>query len=87
MVTLDRVRCMNIEEQSPENKITDNEERTKAEKSLEKITELMEKGVEIYTSIDTDKDIQLLFPPLEKQEALSDDLIKLLEDKNTEENN
>lgn len=76
-----------IEEQSPENKITDNEERTKAEKSLEKITELMEKGVEIYTSIDTDKDIQLLFPPLEKQEALSDDLIKLLEDKNTEENN
>ena len=44
----------------------------KLKKSLEKITELMEKGVEIYTSIDTDKDIQLLFPPLEKQEALSD---------------
>lgn len=73
-----------IEEENAENKLVDGEERGKAEKSLEKLAELMDKGVEIYTSINTDKDIQALFPTIEGGEALPSNIIKYLEDKKQE---
>ena len=70
-----------IEEENAENALLDGEERGKAEKSLEKLAELMDKGVEIYTSIDTNKDIQLLFPTIDGGEFLPSNIIKYLEDK------
>lgn len=70
-----------IEEEKAENALLDGEERGKAKKSLEKLAELMDKGVEIYTSIDTNKDIQLLFPTIDGGESLPSDIIKYLEDK------
>ena len=73
-----------IEEQNLENKLSDGEERGKAEKSLEKLAELMNKGVEIYTSIDTNKDIQVLFPTIDGGETLPSDIMKYLEDKKQE---
>lgn len=60
----------------------DGEEEGKVEKSLEKLANLIDKGVEIYTSIETPKEIKVLFPFSEKQEALPDGLMKYLEDKN-----
>ena len=76
-----------IEEQNSENRLSDGEERGKAEKSLEKLAELMDKGVEIYTSIDTSKDIQVLFPTIDGGESLPSDIMKYLEDKRQEKEN
>lgn len=76
-----------IEEQNSENKLSDREEIGKAEKSLEKLAELMNKGVEIYTSIDTSKDIQVLFPTIDSRELLPSDIMKYLEDKKQEKDN
>ena len=44
----------------------------------------MNKGVEIYTSIDTNKDIQVLFPTIDGGETLPSDIMKYLEDKKQE---
>lgn len=63
--------------------IRDPEEKTKLEKSIEKLEVLMEKGVEIYASIDAPKDLSLLFPPMSDTEKLPGDLLKFLEDKST----
>ena len=47
----------------------------------------MDKGVEIYTSIDTSKDIQVLFPTIDGGESLPSDIMKYLEDKRQEKEN
>lgn len=64
--------------------LEDGEEEGKVEKCLEKLANLMNQGVEIYTSIDTPKEIKMLFPMSEDNKILSDDLVKLLEDKENE---
>ena len=61
--------------------LQDGEDRGKAEKSLEKLCSLMDKGVEMYASIDTDRQIQVLFPSLGENMELSDNILKLIEDK------
>ena len=69
---------------SLENEISsleDGEQRGRLEKSLEKLCNLLDKGVEIYASIDTPNDVQVLFPTLNEQEKLPDTLLKYLEDK------
>ena len=63
--------------------LKDGEERGKVEKSLEKLATLLDKGVEIYASLDTPKDVQVLFPELGETEKLPEDILKLLEDKNS----
>ena len=61
--------------------LSDGEERGKVEKSLEKLVNLMDKGVEIYSSIETPNEIKLLFPNSEENLILPDNLVKLIESK------
>lgn len=57
------------------------EERGKLTKSLEKLSGLLVKGVEIYSSIETPKEIKVLFPAQEELSHLPDNIIKLIEEK------
>ncbi len=69
---------------SLENEISpleDGDQRGRLEKSLEKLCNLLDKGVEIYASIDTPKDIQVLFPTLNEQKKLPDVILKYIEGK------
>lgn len=61
--------------------LEDGEQRGKLEKSLEKLSNLLDKGVEIYASLDTPKNVQLLFPAIDKQEKIPDSVLNYLEDK------
>lgn len=70
-----------IENKNEDTVLQDGEERWKAEKSLEKLCNLMDKGVEIYASIDADRQIQVLFPALGGNVELPDNILKLIEDK------
>lgn len=65
-------------------KVSDGEEEGKVAKSLEKMANLIDKGVEILTSIETPKEIKVLFPYTESQQSLPDGLLKYLEDKATQ---
>lgn len=60
------------------------EEEAKVSKSLEKLANLIDKGVEIHTSIETPKEIKDLFPFTESQQSLPDNLVKYLVDKESE---
>lgn len=71
-----------IEEKNGEYPLKDGEERGKLEKSLEKLCGLLDKGVEIYASIDAPKEAQLLFPALGDKAELPDAVLKYLEEKN-----
>lgn len=62
------------------------EERGKVEKSLEKLTTLLDKGVEIYASLDSPKDVQVLFPEMGETKKLPENILKFLEDKNRQDN-
>lgn len=70
-----------MQNEDPECKLKDGEEIGKAEKSLEKLCALLDKGVEIYASIDTEKEIQVLFPEMEDTVELPDGIIKYIESK------
>lgn len=67
--------------------LNDGEERGKVEKSLEKLMELLDKGVEIYASLDSPKDVQVLFPEIGDTKKLPENILKFLEDKNINEEN
>ena len=58
------------------------EDRSRLEKSLEKLSDLLDKGVEFYASIDAPKETQVLFPVVNSTLELSENVLKLLEDKN-----
>ena len=62
-------------------KLKDGEEESKVSKSLEKLANLIDKGIEIHTSIETPKEIKVLFPFVESQQTLPDNLLKYIEDK------
>lgn len=64
--------------------LKDGEERGKVEKSLEKLAELIDKGVEIYSSIETPNEVKALFPMGENNVLLPDNIVKLLEEKSGE---
>ena len=57
------------------------EEKDKAGKTLEKLGYWMDKGMQIYSSIDAPVEIKDVFPLQQETNFLSDDLIKLLENK------
>ena len=66
------------------------EEKNKTEKSLEKLADLFDKGVEIFASIDTPAEVQVLFPELGNTKKLPKNTLKYIEEKNSvtsEENN
>lgn len=65
--------------------LKDGEEEGKVSKSLEKLASLIDKGVEIHTSIETPKEIKVLFPFVESQQSLPDNLLKYIEDKTVSE--
>ena len=66
--------------------LKDGEERGKVEKTLEKMVLLIDKGVEIYSSIETTNEVKALFPTNENNPILPDNIVKLLEKKeDTEE--
>lgn len=65
--------------------ISDPEDKTKLEKSLEKLSTLLDKGMEIHASIDLPADVQLLFPEVLGQQKITSDILKYLEDKDSEE--
>lgn len=55
------------------------EEEGKAQKSLEKLAYWMDKGLQVYSSIDAPQEIKDLFPQQEDVSFLTDDLQKLIE--------
>lgn len=57
------------------------EERDKAERSLEKLELLLEKGCEIYATLDSPEEIQSLFPEIQGNLELPDNIMKYLEEK------
>lgn len=61
--------------------LQDGEERGKVEKTLEKLCVLMDKGVEIYSSIETPNEVKALFPMSDNNPILPDNIVKLLEKK------
>lgn len=62
-------------------KTLDPEELDKAERSLEKIILLLDKGCEIYATLDAPEEVQALFPEIQGNLELPDSIIKYLEDK------
>ncbi len=61
--------------------LKDGEERGKVEKTLEKLVILLDKGVGIYSSIETPNEVKQLFPINEDNLILPDNIVKLLEKK------
>ena len=59
----------------------DPEEQDKLKRSLDLMANLLDKGVQIYSSIDSPKDVQAVFPAIEQQEVLTGASLKLIEDK------
>ncbi len=67
--------------------VKDGEEEGRVSKSLEKLANLIDKGVEIHTSVETPKEIKVLFPFVEPQQSLPDGLLKYIEDKSSSRDN
>ena len=65
--------------------LKDGEEKDKAERSLKKLCELIDKGAEIYASIDAPEKVQALFPEIQGYLELPGELMKYLEDKGLED--
>lgn len=59
--------------------LQDGEEKGKAQKSIEKMAYWMDKGMQIYSSIDAPKEVKDLFPEQEETFSLTDDIQKLIE--------
>lgn len=61
--------------------LKDGEERGVVTQSFEKTNALIDKGLQIYAAIDSPKEVQVLFEPLENNYSLIEQGIKLLEKK------
>lgn len=61
------------------------EDRDRAGRSIERLSELIEKGVEIYSAIETPNEIKVLFPFTDDSPTIPDNLMKFIEDKEGEE--
>ena len=60
-------------------KLNDGEEKDKVGKSLEKLAYWMDKGMQIYSTIEAPPEIKDLFPEQEELSFLTDDIQKLIE--------
>lgn len=54
---------------------------------MKKLCELIDKGAEIYASIDAPEEVQVLFPEIQGNLELPGEFIKYLEDKELEDAN
>lgn len=61
-------------------KLENPEERDKAERSLNKLAELLDKGAEIYATLDAPEEIQALFPEIQGNLELPDNIMNYIED-------
>lgn len=59
--------------------LKDGEEEGKAQKSLEKLAYWMDKGLQVYSSIDAPREVRDLFPCQDDVSFITDDLQKLIE--------
>lgn len=59
--------------------LQDGEERDKVKRTIEMMHGLIERGVEIYSSIETPKEVKVLFPFEKDTVILPDNIIKLIE--------
>ena len=57
------------------------EELDKAERSFDKLITLLDKGCEIYVTLDSPEDIQMLFPEIQGNLELPESIIKYIEEK------
>ena len=64
--------------------LKDGEEEGKAQKSLEKLAYWMDKGLQIYSTLNAPQEIKDLFPEQEDTSILTDNIQKLLETKREE---
>lgn len=62
-------------------RISEPEDRARAATAIEKLSELFDKGVEIYSAIETPQDIKVIFPFTENAPVLPEGLQKLIEAK------
>lgn len=62
-------------------KTYDPEEYDKAERSLDKLIMLLDKGCEIYATLDSPEDVQALFPEIQTSLELPAEIINYLEEK------
>ena len=61
--------------------IADGDERERVEQTLEKLGKLIDKGLQIYSTIESPEEIKTLFKPLEMRYLAVGEKLKLLEDK------
>lgn len=60
-------------------KLENGEEEDIVGRSLEKLGFWMDKGLQIYSAIDSPDEVKNIFPEQEEVKFLSDDLLKLIE--------
>ena len=68
-------------EESSGIKLANEEERDKARRAIDTFSELLDKGVELYSAIETPEDVKVKFPFAENDPLLSEEALKLIEDK------
>lgn len=71
--------CVTNIEKELDVELKDGEEIDKARRSIEKMSELLDRGVQIYTSLDAPEEVKAVFPAMKEPELLTDGL-KLLSD-------
>lgn len=59
--------------------LQDGEEFDKVGRTIERLADWMNKGMQIYSTIDAPKEVKTLFPEQEEQILLNDDVIKFIE--------
>ena len=62
-------------------KLKDPEEQDKARRSLEKLMDLLKKGAEFYATLDSPEEIQVLFPQIEDNLSLPNNIVNYIEQK------
>lgn len=68
-------------EQECDMNVTDPEDRDRARRTIATLAELIEKGVEIYSAIETPEEIKVQFPFSDDSPAIPEGLLKLIEAK------
>lgn len=66
--------------------LEDGDERGRTELAFEKMNKLIDQGLQIYSTIDSPQEIKALFKPIEQQFLSIQEVSKLIEDKENENN-
>lgn len=74
-------------EEITNHKLADGDERGRTEQAFDRLGKLIDKGLQIYSTIDSPEETKALFEPLEMKYLEIDKQLKLLEKKDDEQNN